>query len=167
MNRPLISEYPAWAETYISLVEDNVLEILEKQATEFPDFINSLVAIADHAYAPGKWTIKELSGHLIDTERILAYRLLCFSRGEAAPLPAFDEDQYVLNSNFKSRSLLSFSEEFSLMRRSNLYLFNSLTEEQLIRGGTASGRVINVRSLLFVIAGHIIHHTRIIKERYL
>jgi uncharacterized damage-inducible protein DinB len=167
MNRPQPDEFPIWANTYIKLVEDDVLPLLERQATEFADFIDNLVEIADYAYAPGKWTIKELIGHMIDTERILTYRLTCFARGEKAPLPGFDEDTYVKNAHFSDRSLLSFSEEFSLMRKSNLYLFNSLQEEELNQIGNASERNISVRAILFVIAGHVIHHTKIIEERYL
>ncbi|MBB5437186.1 hypothetical protein HDC92_000854 [Pedobacter sp. AK017] len=167
MNRPQIHEYPAWGEKYISLVEGDVLEVLKKQASDFPDFINSLVEKADYAYAPGKWTIKELIGHIIDTERILTYRLTCFARAENHALPGFEEDDYVANAHFKDRSLLSFSEEFALLRKSGLYLFGSLTEPELNRSGTAAERQITVRALLFVIAGHIIHHTQIIKSRYL
>ena len=124
MNRPQPSEYPAWAETYIKLVDGDVLQILASQAQEFPDFINNLVEKADFAYAPGKWTIKQLIGHIIDTERILTYRLTCFARGEKTPLPGFEEDDYVAAAHFSDRSLLGFSEEFSLLRRSNMYLFN-------------------------------------------
>jgi uncharacterized damage-inducible protein DinB len=167
MNRPQPSEYPVWAETYIKLVEDDVLEILERQASEFPDFINSLIERADYAYAPGKWTIKQLIGHMIDTERILVYRLTCFARGEKTPLPGFEEDDYVNNAHFQDRSLLSFSEEFSLLRKSNVFLFKSLKEEELNQMGNASNRDISVRALLFVLAGHITHHTQIIKDRYL
>jgi hypothetical protein len=167
MNRPQVNDYPEWGEKYVSLVEDNVLDILENQVLDFSDFINNLENIADHSYAPGKWTIKQIAGHTIDTERVLIYRLTCFARGEIAPLPGFDEDSYVLNANFNERSLSSFMEEFTLTRRSNLYLLKSLTEEQLNRSGIASGKQISVRSLVFVIAGHIIHHTKIIKERYL
>ena len=167
MNRPQPNEYPQWGEQYISLVEaDDVLPILEKQATEFPDFLNNFIEKADYAYAPGKWTVKELAGHLVDTERILCFRLLCFARGEKTELPGFDEDDYVSHAHFSDRSLHSLGEEFSLMRKSNLYLFKSLHEEELNRGGIASGRYISVRALLFIIAGHIIHHTRILKERY-
>jgi uncharacterized damage-inducible protein DinB len=167
MNRPQPSEYPVWAETYIKLVEDDILEILERQASEFPDFINSLIEKADYAYAPGKWTIKQLIGHMIDTERILVYRLTCFARGEKTPLPGFEEDDYVNNAHFQDRSLLSFSEEFALLRKSGLYLFKSLKEEELNQTGNASNRDISVRALLFVLAGHVIHHTQIIKDRYL
>ncbi|WP_316810580.1 DinB family protein [Pedobacter heparinus] len=167
MNRPQIHEYPAWGEQYISLVEGDVLEVLQQQASDFPDFINSLVEKADYAYAPGKWTIKELIGHIIDTERILTYRLTCFARAENHALPGFEEDDYVAHAHFQDRSLLSFSDEFSLLRKSNMYLFNSLSETELNRSGTASERQISVRALLFVIAGHIIHHTQVIKNRYL
>lgn len=167
MNRPQTHEYPVWGEQYISLVDDDVLGILKKQASEFPDFLNTLIEKADYAYAPGKWTIKELTGHVIDTERILTYRLTCFARAEQHALPGFDEEDYVANAHFADRSLLSLSEEFALLRKSNLYLFNSLTETELNRSGTASERQISVRALLFVIAGHLIHHTQIIKSHYL
>ena len=167
MNRPQPSEYPAWAETYIKLVDGDVLQILASQAQEFPDFINDLVEKADFAYAPGKWTIKQLIGHIIDTERILTYRLTCFARGEKTPLPGFEEDDYVAAAHFGDRSLLSFSDEFSLLRRSNMYLFNSLQEHELNQMGNASNRDITVRAMLFVLAGHIIHHTEVIKTRYL
>jgi hypothetical protein len=167
MNQPQPNVYPAWAEKYISLVEGDVLNVLERQAYEFPDFINSLTEKADYAYAPGKWTIKQLIGHMIDTERILVYRLTCFVRGEQAGLPAFDEDSYVSNAHFQDRSLQSLSEEFGLLRKGNMYLFNSLQEEELSRSGIASGQRIAVGALRLVIAGHVIHHTRIIKDRYL
>lgn len=168
MNRPKTHEYPAWAETYIKLIDGNdVISLLERQAIEYPDFIRNLIEKADYAYAPGKWTIKELAGHIIDTERILVYRLTCFARNEKQPLPGFEEDDYVANAHFSDRSLLSLSEEFSLLRKSNLYLFKSLTDAELEQMGTASNRQITVRALLFVIAGHIMHHVQIIKERYL
>lgn len=167
MNRPQPSEYPVWAETYIKLVEDDVMEILERQASQFPDFINSLIEKADYAYAPGKWTIKQLIGHMVDTERILVYRLTSFARGDKTPLPGFEEDDYVKNAHFEDRSLLSFSEEFALLRKANLYLFKSLGEKELNQMGNASNRDISVRALLFVLAGHVTHHVHIIKDRYL
>lgn len=168
MNRPQAHEYPAWAETYISKISgDDILGILENQATDFPDYLNNLVEKADYAYGPGKWTIKEMAGHIVDTERILVYRLTCFARAEQHALPGFDEDDYVSNAHFSDRSLLSLSEEFALLRKANLYLFNSLNEHELDRSGTASERQITVRALLFVIAGHLVHHIGIIEERYL
>lgn len=167
MNRPQTHEYPAWGETYIKLVDGDVLEVLQRQAIEFPDFVNNLIEKADYAYAPGKWTIKEMVGHIIDAERVFAYRLTCFARADQQPLPGFEEDDYVRNAHFADRSLLSLSEEFSLLRKANLYLFKSLTELELDRMGTASGRQITVRAILFVAAGHLMHHVKIVKERYL
>jgi uncharacterized damage-inducible protein DinB len=167
MNRPQAHEYPAWGETYIKLVDGDVIEILERQATEFPDFLNSLIEKAEYAYAPDKWTIKEIAGHMIDAERVFTYRLTCFARGEQQPLPGFEEDDYVANAHFSDRSLLSLSHEFALLRKANLYLFKSLTEAELDHKGTASGKKITVRAILFVTAGHVMHHVGVIKDRYL
>jgi hypothetical protein len=167
MNRPQIQEYPEWYDKYISLVDGDVLILLEKQVKDFVEFINSLVEKADYAYAPGKWTIKELIGHMIDTERIMVFRLLSFARGEKNALPGFEEDEYVANAHFKDRSLFSLSEEFALLRKSNLYLIKSLNEDELNRIGNANGNSISVKALVYILAGHIIHHTRVIKERYL
>lgn len=167
MNPPQTNEYSGHVGNYIKLVNGDVIELLQRQATEFPEFINSLSAKADYAYAPGKWTIKEMMGHLIDTERIFIYRLTAIARGEQQPLPGFEQDDYVANANFSSRSLLSLTEEFSLHRKASLYLFRSLSEEELNRTGTASGRKISVRAILFATAGHLIHHTEIIKNKYL
>ncbi|HWW43359.1 DinB family protein [Pedobacter sp.] len=168
MNRPQPNDYHEMVSGYISLVEgNNVLEVLKQQSTDFPDFLNNLIDKADYAYAPGKWTIKEMAGHIIDTERILTYRLLCIARGEQSPLPGFEENDYVKQAHFADSSLLSLSEEFSLVRRANLYLYNSLNAQELERKGTAAGRQLTVNALLFTIAGHLIHHTQIIKERYL
>lgn len=167
MNRPQASEYPAWAETYIKLVDGDVINILEEQSRDFSDFIESLSPIADHAYAPGKWTVKELIGHIIDTERILVYRITSFARGEKQSLPGFEEDEYVANAHFADRSLQSFAKEFEVLRKANLFLIHSLNEKDLDSSGTASGRQISVRAIVYVLAGHIMHHTAIIKERYL
>ncbi|MGY4383308.1 putative damage-inducible protein DinB [Pedobacter sp. UYP24] len=167
MNRPQTNEYPIWGETYIKLVDGDVIDMLERQVTEFADFINSLEEKADYAYAPGKWTIKELIGHIIDTERILVYRVTSFARNELQPIPGFDEESYVANAHFADRSLTSFAEEFSLLRKANLYLIKSLTEEDLSRSGTASERKITVKAIVYILAGHIMHHSAVIKDKYL
>ena len=162
MNQP-----PKQYADYPALVSGDVIELLQRQATEFPEFLNAIADKSDYAYAPGKWTIKEMTGHIIDTERILVYRLTAIARGEKQAIPGFDEDAYVIHAHFKDRSLLSFSEEFSLMRKSHMYLFRSLTEEELERTGTASEKEVSARRLLLTIAGHLTHHISIIKERYL
>lgn len=165
MNQP--QPAPKQYADYTALVSGDVIELLQRQATEFTEFINSIKAKADYSYAPGKWTIKEMIGHIIDTERILTYRLVAISRGEQTPLPPFDEDSYVANAHFSDRSLLSFTEEFSLLRKANLYFFRSLTEKELNSCGIVSGNNKIAREILYIIAGHIVHHTQIIKERYL
>ncbi len=167
MYQPQTHEHPEWAKKYIDLVEGNVLTTLATQATTFTDFILSLAPIANFAYAPGKWTIKELIGHCIDTERILAFRLLCFARGEKSALPGFNEDEYVANAHFSSSNLQELAQEFCALRKANLYLFNSLNEQELDKKGTASDREISVRAMVYVCAGHLIHHSNIINERYL
>lgn len=167
MNQPQIQEFPAWALTYISKVEGDVIQVLNEQIDEFTAFISGLTAIADYAYAPGKWTIREMMGHIIDTERILVFRLMSFARGEKTPLPGFNEDDYVAAAHFSDRSLESFCEEFKLLRRSNLFLINSLNDQELEIIGNANQKSISVRALVYVIAGHVIHHSRVIKERYL
>ena len=167
MNLPQIQDYPEWAKTYISLVQGDVMDVLEKQTTDFSNFIHNLVEKGDYAYAPGKWTIKQVMGHIIDTERIFAYRILSFARNEKAALPGFDENQYVDVAHFKDRSLFSLTQEFTLLRKANLYLINSLNDEELDRIGNASGKDISVRALVFMLAGQVIHHHQIIKERYL
>ena len=167
MNRPQTQEYPEWGQQYISKVEGNAIAILEEQVTDFADFISSLTEIADYAYAPGKWTIKEMMGHIIDTERILVFRLMSFARREKAALPGFEEDDYVKNAHFHDRSLSSFCEEFILLRKSNLFLIKSLNEAELDTIGNANGKSMSVRALVYILAGHIIHHAGIIKERYL
>ena len=122
MNRPQTQEYPEAFSNYINLVEGDVIDKLEKQGSEFSNFLNNLAEKGDYAYAPGKWTLKELAGHMIDTERIMIYRLTCFARNEKTMLPGFDEDTYVSNAFFKNRSLFSLSVEFAALRKANMFL---------------------------------------------
>ena len=121
---------------------------------------------ASHRYAPGKWTLREVIGHLTDAERVFAYRALRIARGDATPLPGFDHDAYVRAARFERRLLAEILEEFEHLRRSNLRLFGSFDEEDLSRRGTASGHGVSVRALLFITAGHERHHLRVIRERY-
>lgn len=167
MNQPQTQEYPAAFSNYINLVNGDVIEILERQGSEFSNFLNSIAEKGDYAYAPGKWTIKELAGHIIDTERIMVYRLICFARNEKAMLPGFDEDNYVTNGFFKNRSVFSLAEEFAALRKANMFLIKTLNEEELDRIGNANGKNTSVRALVYILAGHVIHHTNIINERYL
>lgn len=168
MNRPQPDEYASYYNTYIQTVGDNVIAELEGQASSFPDLLSSLPADkADYAYAPGKWTLKQLLGHLIDTERIMTFRLLCIARKDQTLLPGFDENEYADNSGYANQNFGKLIEEFAVLRRANMYLFRSLSEEELSLRGVANNNRVSVKALLFIIAGHLNHHRRIITERYL
>ena len=168
MNRPKADEYPLFYKGYIDTVNDDALTELEHQAESFPLFLKGIPeAKASYAYAEGKWTIKELVGHVIDTERIMAYRLLRISRNDATPLAGFEENYYVANAHFSDRSLSSMADEFASVRKANMFLINTLNEEELSRTGVANENPISARALLFIIAGHLNHHRRILQEKYL
>jgi len=168
IHRPQSNEYPAFAQAYVGSVPDeNVLELLEDtKPVTYDLFYNLSEEQAMHAYAEGKWTLKQVLGHMIDTERTFAYRALCFSRNNIE-LPGFDQDIYVNNTDFNSRSIQSLADEYKATRESNMFLFNSLSEEQLLRGGKASSNPVTVRALVYMTAGHEQYHLRLIKERYL
>ncbi|WP_374948584.1 DinB family protein [Mucilaginibacter sp.] len=169
INPPQPNEYQAYFETYVSKVPRgaDVMELLEQlQTTTYNLFSNMTEMQSEHAYAKGKWTIKQVLGHIIDTERVFAFRAFCFSR-ENAVLPGFDQDVYVNNTDFNSRPIQSLATELRATRESNLYLFGNLTANQLDRMGTASGNPVSVKALVYMAAGHELHHLQILKERYL
>lgn len=168
MNRPNPDEHAAFYSTYINKVcEGPILDILEDLAETTYTFLSKLTdEQGNYAYAEGKWAIKEVVGHMIDAERTFAYRVLAFSRGQAE-LPGFDENAYVENATFKSRSIANLAAEFKAVRESNLYLLHSLSEEQQTATGIANGQLISIRALVYILAGHEIHHLGLIKERYL
>jgi hypothetical protein len=168
MNRPQPDEFAEFYKKYIDTVDDDVVSALEIQAHAFPEFIRSIPnEMADHAYAPGKWTVKELIGHVIDTERIMAYRALRFSRNDSTPVAGFEEDQYVRYAHFTEGTIEGFAQEFTLLRRANMHFVRSLTEADISRRGTANNSIVSVRALLFIMAGHVNHHMGILKDRYL
>jgi hypothetical protein len=168
MNRPTPEEFNPYYTNYIAAVADDVLAELRDQASSFPEFILQIPeGKGDYAYGPNKWTIKELIGHVIDTERVMAFRALHFGRKDVQELPGFDENDYVKNSAYEQRSLKSLAEEFVLLRKANLFLFESFAENELNQIGIANGNRVSVKALLFIMAGHVIHHQRILKERYL
>jgi hypothetical protein len=168
MNRPQADEFAPYYATYINTVSENVLGELEHQVTSFPKFLKLISdEKAYYAYAEAKWTVKEVVGHMIDTERIMAYRALRIARNDKTPLASFEENDYVANAAFNDRSLQSLSEEFAALRAANVYFFKSLMDEEYDRKGTASDKTVSVRALLYIIVGHVNHHWRIIEERYL
>ena len=168
MKRPQADEYGLFYKGYIDCVGDDVLSELVDQLVSFPEFLRSVpIRKVDYAYAEGKWTLKELLGHIIDTERIMSYRLLRFARNDSTALPGFEENSYVQNAHFGEQDFNTMIDEFASVRKANLYLFKSLKEEELQRMGRASDAPLSVRALLFIIAGHLKHHRKIIEERYL
>ena len=169
MKRPESSEHPAYYTHYISLVKgDNVLKQLENQVIDIQAIISEIPEEKENfAYAPGKWTIKEVLGHIIDTERIMAYRALRFARKDQTHLSGFDENEYVVNSNYNNRTLYDIAHEFAIVRESNLALFKHFDEETLSQQGTANNNEASVRAILFMIAGHANHHLNVIKTKYL
>lgn len=169
MLKPDKSEYASYYETYFSEIpEGNILELYEKQINEVKEFFCGISSSKlNFRYAKGKWTVKEILGHIIDTERIFAVRALCFSRNESQSLPGFDENEYVGNSNFGDQTMASLLNQFELGRKSALEMFRSFNDEMWLRKGTASNNIMSVRAVPFIIAGHASHHIRMIKERYL
>ena len=167
--RPEPSEYLAYYETYISRVPNgNLLTVLEDQRRETQQLLAGLSeAKALHRYAPGKWSIKEVIGHLMDSERVFCYRALGFGRADESPLPGFDEKAWVPAGRFDARSLKDLAAEFDAVRRATIALFSGLDAEALARSGIANNNSISVRALAWIIAGHERHHVGILRERYL
>jgi len=168
MKRTDIHPMPDFFDRYINLVENiPVIDALEKYSNlTSEENIELFNKIGNRVYAPGKWTIKSILQHIIDTERIISYRALRFARKDATPLPPFDEEYFAMHTNADSRTLNDLLEEFIVVRRSSIVLFKSFSDEMLKQTGIAFNRSISVLALGFVIAGHPLHHLNIIKERY-
>lgn len=169
MNRPETNEYGAYYDTYVSLIEgDSVMPPLETQTAELRATFDGIPEEKGrYAYAEGKWTIKEALSHLIDGERIFAYRILRISRGDETPIEGFEQDDYIATSNANERTFSSLLDEFDFQRRANLLMIESISDEGSRRMGTASGNPISVRALVYILAGHVSHHVRVLNERYL
>ncbi|NNE48511.1 MAG: DinB family protein [Rhodothermales bacterium] len=167
--RPEEDEYPSYYEPYIKLVpETNVVNYMIQQLASLTHLLQSVgESDAGFRYAEGKWSIKELVGHLCDSERIFGYRALRFARNDETALPEYDHDRYVETANFDRRILHSLSEELYNLRKANIRLFRSFTAEELSRWGTASGGKFTVRSIMFITAGHTAHHMDVLKDKYL
>ena len=165
---PQPDEYASFYVPYIDKVpEMNVLEALESNLDELALLGSVPDSQAGHRYAPDKWSIREVAGHLIDAERVFAYRALRFSRKDATNLHGFDEDAFVAASAYDHCRLEDLLEEFRLTRQSNLWMFRGMTPEMLEIRGTANNRPMSVRALATVMAGHLRHHVGVLKARYL
>lgn len=168
-NYPAKTEYASYYERYVSLVPEG--DILSTLAEQTDSTLRALRGIdeekAGHRYAPGKWSIKELVGHIIDTERIFAYRALRFARNDRTELPGFEQDDYIINSAFDALPLEELAREFEFVRNGNLLMLRHLDDAAWQRRGVASENEVSVRALAYIMAGHERHHMEILKSRYL
>jgi len=167
--RPEPGEFAPYHNTYISLVAGNdIVASLDEQRRQTLLLLSGRPeSEGDLRYAPGKWTLKEVLGHINDTERIMAYRALRIARGDSTPLPGFEQDDYVRDGPFAHNSLPDLIEDYIAVRRATLTLFRNLQEKDWIRHGTVNGNKLTVRALAYIIAGHELHHRRLIEEKYL
>jgi hypothetical protein len=167
-TRPEPGEYADFYEKYVALVPGNdIVAALESQRVQMAQlFAGRGERDGNFRYAAEKWTVKEVLGHVTDTERIFGYRALRIARGDQTPLSGFEQDDYIRAGNFTDRSLADIAEEFTLVRNATSAFFRSLDAEAWVRRGVANKNEITVQALAFIIAGHEIHHREILKERY-
>ncbi len=168
-QKPGGDEHAAFYTGYIQEAPGpDVLATLERQGTEFAAFVRGIPEVrGDHRYAPGKWSIKDVVQHLSDAERVFSYRLLRFARKDPANLPGFDENTYVREANAGLRTLAQLADEWAAVRRSSVALIAPLCDEVMARRGSANGHEISVRALTWILAGHVAHHEKVLRERYL
>jgi uncharacterized damage-inducible protein DinB len=168
-TKPDSTEYLPYYARYISLVAaGDVLQSLASQMRETQTVLRAIPAsMSTHRYAPGKWSVNQLLGHVIDSERIFAGRALRFARADSSPLPGFEQDDYVANASFDAYPLRELAAELDVVRQSTLQLFLHLQEDAWLRRGTANGAEVSVRALAYIIAGHELHHRAILQEKYL
>jgi uncharacterized damage-inducible protein DinB len=166
---PSAYEYADYYAAYVRLVPDgDIVQILNEQMKETVTLLCTLsVPQSEYRYEAGKWSVKEVIGHITDTERIMSYRLLSIARGETISLPGYDENKYVEMADFDNQSLKDLLDHFACVRQSTIHLIKSLSKEALSRKGTANNHDVTARALITIIAGHELHHRKIIQERYL
>jgi len=168
MKRSEIAHLPEYFERYINLTEDvDINKALELYGHDYlePER-HQLEQLGNRVYAPGKWTVNDIMQHLVDTERIFAYRALRISRSDTTPLPGYDENFYAEHTNAANRTLEDLMMEFELVRASTIMLFKSMSPGMLPKEGTCTGKQMSVLALGFTMVGHVIHHVNVLKERY-
>jgi len=167
-TRPGADEFAPYYGRYIDRVPDgDILELLEAQLPEVMDVLDDVGEDrAGYRYEPGKWSIREVIGHIADTERVMAYRAMRIARKDRTPLPGFDENDFVANANFETRTLLSLVDEWATVRRATQALLEGLDPSAADERGTASENPVSVRALAYIIHGHVLHHLTILRERY-
>ncbi len=166
---PAADEYFSYYGGYVSLVgSGNLLQTLYLRLNEAKSFYSSIESAKSlFRYADNKWSVREVLGHIIDTERIMSYRALSFARGDANALPGMDQDEFMKHSNFDERDWNGMIDEFISLRRANILMFENLPDDAWDRRGVASDHEITVRALGYIVAGHEIHHSRVVADRYL
>jgi len=169
VGRPERGEYAPFYETYITKVQgSDILAALDDQRRQMLLLLSGRTeSDGDVRYAPGKWSAKEVLGHVCDGERILSYRALCIARRDTTPLPGYDENSYVANAPFSRRALPDLIEDFIAVRRATLSLFRNFDDDAWMRRGTANNNEVTVRALAYIIAGHELHHRLALQEKYL
>ena len=170
MAKPGKKEYPAYYQTYIDALDDqgNVLSQMETSLRFFEKELSELALDKqEFSYAEGKWTIKEIIQHLIDTERVFVYRALRYSRKDKSTLLSYDENEFVANYEINKRNYDNLVNEFMLLRRSTILMFQNFDEEYLDREGKVGEDIFSVRALGYICSGHVLHHLNVIRERYL
>lgn len=169
MNRPTQSEYAPYYEGYVSQVsESDVLPVLRAQMDELDVLLERVEPHQEtFRYAEGKWSIREIVGHLIDGERVFGYRAFCIARGEQQNLPGFEQDDYMVTSHYDKTELEDLVSELRLIRLGNIAMFRTLDSEAWSRVGAANSNAVSVRALAFIMAGHVRHHMNVLRERYL
>jgi DinB family protein len=168
VHRPLLDEYPPYAEAYVSLITgENILNALEQQRRAMVLLLSGKSERdGEIRYAPEKWSAKEVLGHINDAERIFAYRALRISRGDSTPLAGFEEGDYVREAPFARCTLADLIEDFIAVRRASISLFRNLDDAAWTRRGTANNEAVTVRALAYLVAGHELHHRRILEQKY-
>jgi hypothetical protein len=169
LQRPSTEEYMAYYEQYVSLVgESPLIESLAKQLTSTTELLSDIPEQqSNYLYAEGKWTLKEVIGHISDTERVMSYRLLRIARGDKTPLPGYDQDEFMNGSSFQDWTLSQIIEDYISVRKSTITLLRGISDEAWQRMGTANGADISARALAYIIAGHELHHWNVIHNKYL
>lgn len=169
ISRPETGEFDSYYRRYVSLVDDgDIISTLNNQIAETLGLLGQIdEKKAGFRYASDKWSVKELVGHIIDTERIFAYRVLRIARGDRTPIEGYEQDDYIKNADFDNCRLADLTEEFALVRKSNVLMFKGLSERAWHRRGVANNKEITVRALAYISAGHLLYHVNILKERYL
>jgi hypothetical protein len=168
-GKPGSDEYAPYYRTYVSLVPENdIVAALEKQAQETVSLLASRKeADGDFSYGPGKWSLKEVLGHLIDSERVFSYRIMRIARNDKTPMEGFEQDDYVQYGPFRRSTLAALVEEFKSVRLATLSLLRGLDEDSWMRRGVANKNEVSVRGIAYIIAGHELHHRKILQEKYL